>query len=123
VIETMRPLPVEPLRGAPPFVLGISIIRGAPTPVVDAAALIGATGSTPRRFVTIRTGTRIGALAVDAVIGVHALASLAALPPLLDAARDVAAAIGTLDAELLVVLDTARLVPDDVFAVLEGAPA
>jgi purine-binding chemotaxis protein CheW len=123
VIETMRPLPVEPVRGAPPFVLGISIIRGAPTPVVDAAALIGASRGASDRVVTLRAGARVVALVVDAVLGVHTIAvdSLAALPPLLgDAAREVVTAVGTLDAQLLLVLDAARVIPDDVLATLEG---
>lgn len=41
VRETMRPLPVEPLMGAPPFVLGLATIRGFPTPVVDVGRLLG----------------------------------------------------------------------------------
>src|SRR5205809_310773 len=41
VIETMRPLPIEPMACALSFVRGISIIRGAPTPVVDLGALLG----------------------------------------------------------------------------------
>ena len=35
VAETMRPLPIEPVAGTPGFVRGVSVIRGAPTPVVD----------------------------------------------------------------------------------------
>lgn len=126
VIETMRPLPVEPVRGSPAFVRGISIIRGAPVPVVDAAGLIGGAAVAPARLVTLRVGERTVALAVDAVLGVQTLdtASLAALPPLLgEAAREVVAAIGMLDAGLLVVLDATRLVPDEVFASLEGVGA
>jgi len=41
VLETMRPLPVEPMAGTPPFVLGISIVRGVAMPVVDPARLFG----------------------------------------------------------------------------------
>jgi purine-binding chemotaxis protein CheW len=40
VRETMRPLPIEPLAGTPPFVLGLAIVRGFPTPVIDAARLL-----------------------------------------------------------------------------------
>ena len=38
VVETMRPLPVEPLGDAPRFILGLSIVRGEPIPVVDVGA-------------------------------------------------------------------------------------
>jgi chemotaxis signal transduction protein len=40
VRETMRPLPVEPLARAPPFVRGLATIRGFPTPVVDFGRLL-----------------------------------------------------------------------------------
>jgi purine-binding chemotaxis protein CheW len=36
VVETMRPLPVEPLAAAEPFVLGLCRIRDTSVPVVDA---------------------------------------------------------------------------------------
>jgi len=48
VIETMRPLPIDALGAMPPFVLGVSVIRGAPVVVVDAGLLVG-TRSTPAR--------------------------------------------------------------------------
>lgn len=117
--ETMRPLPVEPLAGTPPFVTGISVIRGAPVPVVDAASLLGGGDSQARRLVTLTIGDRRVALAVDEVLGVRALAPefLRELPPLLrDAASGVLEAIGTLDAELLLVLRGVRLVPESVYA-------
>ena len=41
VVETMRPLPIEPLAAAPHFVLGLATIRGSQVPVVDAGRLIG----------------------------------------------------------------------------------
>jgi purine-binding chemotaxis protein CheW len=124
VIETMRPLPVEPIAGAPAFIAGLAIIRGAPVPVVDAARLLGAGGGRPGRFVTLRVAPRTVALAVDAVLGVRALPAdrLSALPPLAGAvAAEVVAAVGMLDARLLVVLEAARLVPDAVFALVERA--
>ncbi len=59
VEETMRPLPIGPLAGAPDFVAGLSIIRGRPTPVVDTGALLGARdAATPRRLVVLRLGER-----------------------------------------------------------------
>ena len=41
ISETMRPLSLQPFHGMPPFVDGLSIIRGAPVPVVDLARLLG----------------------------------------------------------------------------------
>src|SRR6202041_1193103 len=41
VVETMRPLPVEPMAGAPPYVPGLGISRGRPAPAVDVARLLG----------------------------------------------------------------------------------
>jgi purine-binding chemotaxis protein CheW len=121
VVETMRLLPVEPLVGAPPFVRGVAVIRGDPLPVVDAASLLGAGESRPTRFVTVRAGDRRVGLAVDAVLGVQVISptSLQELPPLLgDASAGVISAIGALESELLVVLRSARLVPEGVWALL-----
>src|SRR5687768_15491190 len=115
VVETMRPLPVEPLAGIARPVKGVSIIRGAAVPVVDLGWVLAAEDSHPTRFVTVNADGRRVALAVDAVVGVRAIpaGSLHALAPLLrDASSDAIAAIGTLDAELLLVLRSGRLVPD-----------
>src|SRR5580658_8674545 len=73
VIETMRPLPSEPVPGAPGFVDGLSIIRGGPVPVVDMARLLGSDAGQPSRFVCIRTDHGTVALAVDEVLGVRIL--------------------------------------------------
>jgi purine-binding chemotaxis protein CheW len=128
VIETMRPLPVEAVSGMPRFVLGISIIRGAPVIVVDAGLLLGDHPSTARRAVTVRTASRTIALLVDQVIGVRTLTaqSLAALPPLLaHTASDAITAIAALDDELVLMLRGAKLVPDDLptGGALEGTGA
>lgn len=122
VEETMRPLPVEAIAGAPSFVRGLAVVRGAPIPVVDAASLISGVASHPTRFVTVKTGSRRIALAVDAVVGVVEIppSSLDAFPLLFqDASLDVISAIGTLDAELLVVLRSTCLIPEELWAVLE----
>lgn len=114
VIETMRPLPIEAVADAPGFVRGLSIIRGAPVPVVDGAALVGADASEPTRFVTMKVKDRQVALAVDAVLEVRSLPaeSLQDLPPLLrDAEPHIVSAIGVLDADLLLVLESGRLIP------------
>src|SRR6516164_1883705 len=74
VIETMRPLPIEMISDAPPFVRGVSIIRGIPTPVVDLGAVLG-TGNqyAAERLVTVRSGDKQVALLVDTVLGIREL--------------------------------------------------
>ena len=119
VVEIMRPLPVQVFPGTPPFVLGVSTIRGAVLPVVDVGVLIGVSPQAPTRFVTIVQGDRPAALAVTSVIGVQLLddAGLQQLPPLLDSVElETVSAIGSLDAGLLLVLDQTHLVPDSVWA-------
>lgn len=120
--ETMRPLPVDAVAGAPPYVQGVALIRGVPVPVVDPSFLLhGRAASAVTRFVTVKTGNRRVALTVDRVIGVARVTSeqLMALPPLLgELPRDLVTGIGVLDASLLLVLDSARLVPDDVWTTI-----
>lgn len=123
VAETMRPLPVRTIPGAPAFVHGAAVIRGVPVPVVDAALVLGVDSSprTAGRFITLKTADRQVAFAVDQVVGVRDLdpSEVGKLPPLLrDASAHVVAALGTLDAELLVVLQAGKLVPEDVWASL-----
>ncbi|HSS01963.1 MAG TPA: chemotaxis protein CheW [Kofleriaceae bacterium] len=130
VVETMRPLPVEPLATpgdrALALVDGLAMIRGAPVPVVDARKLLGVSGAAATRFVVVRAAQRRIALVVDAVLEVRRIDvdALPGLPPLLSGARDVVSALGALDAELLVVLDSARVLPEDGWRALErgGAP-
>jgi len=121
VAETMRPQPIKVIADLPASVLGVAVIRAAMVPVVDISKLMGATaGTQPGRFVSLRLGTaRQVALAVGEVIGVQDLdiESLKRIPPLLrDTAPDVIAAIALLDAELLWVLQTARLVPESLWS-------
>jgi purine-binding chemotaxis protein CheW len=128
VVETMRPLPVEPLAHLPSFIDGVSIIRGRPIPVLDARRLLGEGGEpgARTRFVTLELAERSAALSVDAVLGVRdiAVAELEQLPPLLrDAQNDLVAALGTLDHELLIVLERSRLLPEAVWAAIDaGVP-
>jgi len=132
LLETMRPLVVEPLPQAADCVSGLAVIRGRPTPVLDARKLLGSrSDQEPGRYVTLDLsgdGARIAALAVDAVIGVRELPDglFAELPSILRGAEGSAVgAVTTLDSELLLVLEHARLVPDEVWQRLErkGAPA
>jgi purine-binding chemotaxis protein CheW len=121
VAETMRPLPVEPVAGAPRFVRGVAIVRGEPVAVVDAALLLCDAEAQPARFVVVRAGVKRVALAVDSVVGIRALppGSLRDCPPLLgEIAGEVVSAIGASDDQLLVVLQSARLVPESVWATL-----
>jgi purine-binding chemotaxis protein CheW len=127
VIETMRPLPIRPIEGAPPFVLGLSVVRGEAMPVVDAAALLGSAAPQPTtatRFVSLRVGERRAVLAVGQVRGIRSLPADAfrSLPPMLGSLdhRSVKA-LAMLDDALVLVLETARLVPDAVWAALEGS--
>jgi purine-binding chemotaxis protein CheW len=126
VSELMRPLPIEPLADMPPFVMGVAIIRARPVPVLDAGRLVGAPCLNPTRFVTIKTGERLSALAVDAVLGVRALppGSIAAAPGLLgETNAALVTAMGALDGELLLVLEAARFVPESVWGGVEAAQA
>jgi purine-binding chemotaxis protein CheW len=121
VVETMRPLPIEPLARMPAFVRGVSIIRGVPTPVVDLSVVLGALGGAAERLVTLRLGNRQVALCVDAVLGVRDLdlSTIQELPPLLRGApQEVIEAIGTLDDEMLMVLRAGWELPDEVWQAL-----
>lgn len=125
VIEVMRCMPVVTISNLPPFVMGLSVIRGDRVPVVDLCELLGAEGehSGRTRLVTLRVGSRVVALAVDSVIGIREFerSLLAKVPPLLTSAHPEAlAAIGLLDRELLLVLDESRMVPDEILAELSG---
>jgi purine-binding chemotaxis protein CheW len=118
-IEIMRPRPIQALAGAPGFVRGLAIVRGAMLPVLDLAALLGA-GPTEGwgRFLVARSGPRQIALAVDEFMGVSWIdpSLLANVPPLLHGAlpEDVHK-LGTLDGHGLALLQTGKLVPEDVW--------
>jgi len=125
VIETLRPLPVEPLQGMPPFVAGLSVIRGRPVPVVLLSRVLGnEVELRAQRWVLVEVQGRRIALAVEQVIGVRSLAgaALAALPPLLAGANgESVSAIGALDAALLVVLEGGRILPDSAWALVPAS--
>jgi purine-binding chemotaxis protein CheW len=131
VIETMRALPVRSLADAPSFVKGLSLVRGSPVPVVDLAAVLGATAAsrTPR-FVTLRvgggraSGGRVVALEVDAVrevVGGGAVRAVEMPALLRRASTEVVAAVGAHDAALLVVLDGSRVLTEEAWRRLESA--
>lgn len=123
VVETMRALPIQAVAGTPGFVRGVSVIRGAPTPVVDLKALLenGENSASYGRFVILKLGDRRVAIGVDSVVGLRNLdsAEWGALAPLLrDVSADFIESFGTRDAQLLLVLRAARIVPDDVWTSL-----
>lgn len=129
VVEIMRPLPIEAVSGAPRFVSGVAIVRGAPTPVIDCGALLSPDADGPRpalhkRWAALRCDQRNAVLAFEEIAGVRSLRVQAGeLPPLLaSAASDAIEAITTLDAALLLVLRSARLVPEVAWQALEPEP-
>jgi len=126
VAETMRPLPIKAVAGTPGFVRGVSVIRGIPTPVVDLNALLenSANSASYGRFVTLKLDDRRVVIGVDSVVGLRNLDStqLGELPPLLrDVTSDFIASFGIHDAQLLLVLRAARIVPDEVWTTLAAA--
>ena len=122
VVEIMRPMPIETMAGTSPFIRGLSIIRGVPTPIIDLGRLSGQEETRATRFVSITTGSRRIALLADSVVGIRPIPaeSLQELPPLLgDLDAGVISAIGTLDAELLLVLRETNLVPEVLWSRIE----
>jgi len=116
VREVLRPLPVQALAQPVDHVLGLSRIRGQLLPVLDVAALLGLADVPMQRYVVVQFGERRVALAVTAVLGLRAVAleTVQALPPLLrDARHELVEAVGWLDAELLALLGSSQLLPDD----------
>lgn len=124
VLETMRLLPIDPLPGTPAFLPGIALIRGLPTPVIDAAQLLDVDSGAATRLVLLKVDARQVALMVDEVAGIRAVPddALQDLPPLFDdAGAAFVSAIGNLDASLLVVLQGTRLVPRELWTQLDAA--
>ncbi len=125
VVETLRPLPVSPLAGTPPFVAGAAVVRGEPVPVVALGAFLGdGAPPPPWRFVVVRCGGRRAVLAVEAVVGVSELPPDGAgvAPLLASAAAGTIEALSTSDGELLAVLRAARVVPDAAWRALDATP-
>ena len=124
VIETMRPLPTRPLAGAPPFVPGICVLRGVPTPVVDVARLLGGEEAEATRFLAVRTDRGSVAFATGEVLAIRealpggGATGHAAL--LTGASSRLVAGVGTIDDEPLLLLQSMRVVPDDVWAAAAG---
>jgi purine-binding chemotaxis protein CheW len=119
VIETMRPLATHPLAGTPAFVTGICIMRGVPTLVIDVARLLGGAAAEVSRFIAVRTERGPVAFATGDIQGVRPVSiggagQHAAL--LGDAPARLIAAVGTIDAAPVLLVQSMRLVPDEVWA-------
>lgn len=121
VVETLRPLPIEAVAGAPSGVLGMAILRGSPVPVVSGHHLVAGGSHPARRFVVLRASSHRVALAVDDVVGFFQpnAASLGAVPSLLRNGSSAVTEIGALDGALALVLDATRILPEEVLAVLQ----
>ena len=125
VIEVMRPLPVERVESAPPFLSGLAVVRGIATPVVDLRLLLGAPADVPpARWVSARLEERRVVLSVDGVVGMRTLPAeaLGRLPGLLEGASAAAASLGVLDRQLLVMLQASRHLLDAVDAAADEGP-
>jgi purine-binding chemotaxis protein CheW len=123
VVETMRPLPVEEISGAPLAVKGMAVIRGEPIPVLDVGLLLNDADEACTRFVIVRTGERRVALAVASIVGLRNLSAemLRTMPPLFsDTSEGGVAAVGALDADLLLLLNAAHLVPESVWSAINA---
>jgi purine-binding chemotaxis protein CheW len=118
VLETMREQAVRPLAGTPTFVRGLSLIRGVSTAVICLSTLLEGRASSERaRLVLLRVGEGRVAVAVDAVHGLADLAELEmqALPALASEIRQQhVESIHRMDGELVVLLQTARLLPAEL---------
>lgn len=122
VVETLRLLPLRPVAGAPPFVRGLTLLRGELVPVVDLGQLLGDSAGPPgRRLVVVRAGGRRLALAVDEVTRVISLDQLQATtvaPLLREALPENVAALAALDGAALAVLSSTSLLPAETWALL-----
>lgn len=121
VIETMRPLAVQSVAGTPPFVRGLCIMRGAPTPVVDVARLLlGDTACAVQRFVAVGTDRGPVAFATGEVLGIRSVGDTGATRQhaelLGGAPMRLVAAVGTFDSAPLLVLQSMRILADEIWA-------
>jgi purine-binding chemotaxis protein CheW len=127
VIETMRPLAIEEVAGAPEFLRGVSLIRGIATPVIDLDAMLGRANPGAGRIVTMNCRGRQIGLLVEGVMDVRDLGMIAAereFPALLrSASRECVAKMDCLDGELLVILRKGWRVPEEVWEAIETEAA
>src|SRR6185295_3821456 len=69
ILETLRPLPVEPLQTSRASLIGVSVVRGEPVPVVDLAALLqpGTRGG-QGRWIVLKSKPSGVVLTVDRIV-------------------------------------------------------
>jgi purine-binding chemotaxis protein CheW len=126
VIETMRPLAARPLAGTPPYVLGLTILRGAPAPVLDMTRLLTGAETPVERYVAVRAGRGPIVCATGPVLGVR---DVHVEPPegpaalLTGVSRALIAAVGTVGTEPLLLLHSIAAVPDEVWEAAGGTPS
>jgi len=115
VVETLRVLPVESVSGAPLYVIGLSIIRGTPTAIVDTALLFGSEPTKHQRTVMVRKGERTIGLAAEEILGARTIGSEAQqrLPSLFGNIESVGA-VAIIDEMLVFILESARIISDDL---------
>lgn len=110
VQEVLREQPITPVPLASPEVRGLINLRGQIVTAIDLAMLLGLPRAARRMNVVVRTGAEAVSLLVDAIDDVVTLgaAEHAPVPSTVDAATAAhLVATGTLDDELLLVLDPA----------------
>lgn len=126
VIETMRPLHTRPLAGTPSYVRGLTILRGAPAPVIDMTRLLTGVEAPVDRYVAVRAGRGPVACATGPVLGVR---DIEVEPPEGPAAlftgvsKALIAAVGTVGTEPLLLLHSIAAVPDEVWEAAGGTPS
>jgi purine-binding chemotaxis protein CheW len=124
IIEAFRPLPIQTLQGLPPFVLGVSLVRGSATPVIDLNLLLGsAKAEKITRFVLLRVEPRPIALAVEKVVKICDLdtSHFRELPYMLhDSHTEAISMIGSMDQKLLLILQATRMIPQEIWEKLEA---
>lgn len=125
VVETMRPLATRPLAGTPPYVRGLTILRGAPTPVIDMTRLLTGVDGEIDRYIAVRAGRGPVACATGPVLGVQ---EIDVEPPEGPAAlftgvsKALIAAVGTVGTEPLLLLRGIAAVPDEVWEAAGRTP-
>lgn len=113
VREIMRPLRVRTVSGLEPAVLGVSVVRGRPIPVVSLSRLLRQPEREEKRFVLLRTPGRDCVLSVETV---HAISSVRTdlwqTMPRIFSRIDAAEQIVPEDSDLMISLRMARLIAE-----------
>lgn len=117
VLLTLRRPALESWAGSHTVADGVATVRGEVVPVVSLSRILsGQARDGEKRLVVLSVAGRKVGLGVSAVLGIRSFSEAATseLPPLLaDERADHVSRLGLLDGELLVLLRTGRLVPDE----------